>query len=109
MKISFDQINENIVPNFKGGEKSFATKAFDDGVNKIMKGRLIPGASIGMHTHQGNCEIIFVLEGSGKMLYDGGEERLNAGDCHYCPENHTHSFVNDGDCDLVFYAVVPKQ
>ena len=67
------------------------------------------GASIGMHTHHGNCEIIFVLEGSGKMLYDGGEERLNAGDCHYCPENHTHSFVNDGDCDLVFYAVVPKQ
>ena len=53
--------------------------------------------------------MIYVLEGSGKMLYDGGEERLSAGDFHYCPEGHEHSFINDGDRDLVFIAVVPAQ
>ena len=34
---------------------------------------------------------------------------LSAGDFHYCPEGHEHSFINDGDSDLVFIAVVPAQ
>lgn len=102
-------IKESLAPNFKGGEKSFASRAFSDGKNKMMKGRLVPGASIGLHRHEGNCEMIYVLEGSGKMLYDGGEERLSAGDFHYCPDGHEHSFINDGDSDLVFIAVVPAQ
>ena len=91
MRIVFDDIKESLAPNFKGGEKSFASRAFSDGKNKMMKGRLVPGASIGLHRHEGNCEMIYVLEGSGKMLYDGGEERLSAGDFHYCPEGHEHS------------------
>lgn len=85
MRIVFDDIKESLAPNFKGGEKSFASRAYSDGKNKMMKGRLVPGASIGLHRHEGNCEMIYVLEGSGKMLYDGGEERLSAGDFHYCP------------------------
>ena len=82
MRIVFDDIKESLAPNFKGGEKSFASRAYSDGKNKMMKGRLVPGASIGLHRHEGNCEMIYVLEGSGKMLYDGGEERLSAGDFH---------------------------
>lgn len=109
MRIVIDDIKESLAPNFKGGEKSFASRAYSDGKNKMMKGRLMPGASIGLHRHEGNCEMIYVLEGSGKMLYDGGEERLSAGDFHYCPEGHEHSFINDGDRDLVFIAVVPAQ
>lgn len=93
----------------RAARKSFASRAYSDGKNKMMKGRLVPGASIGLHRHEGNCEMIYVLEGSGKMLYDGGEERLSAGDFHYCPDGHEHSFINDGDSDLVFIAVVPAQ
>ena len=89
MRIVFDDIKESLATNFKGGEKSFASRAFSDGKNKMMKGRLVPGASIGMHRHEGNCEMIYVLEGSGKMLYDGGEERLSAGDFHYCPDGQS--------------------
>ena len=40
MRIVFDDIKESLAPNFKGGEKSFASKAFSDGKNKMMKGRL---------------------------------------------------------------------
>ena len=101
MRIVFDDIKESLAPNFKGGEKSFASRVYSDGKNKMMKGRLVPGASIGLHRHEGNCEMIYVLE--------GGEERLSAGDFHYCPEGHEHSFINDGDSDLVFIAVVPAQ
>ena len=40
--------------------------------------------------------------------YDGGVETLAAGDCHYCPEHHTHRLINDSSEDLNFFAVVPQ-
>lgn len=109
MMINFNEMEEKRLPNFKGGEKMFCPKMFDDGKNKIMLGRLEPGASIGLHTHENDCEIVYFLEGQGKMLYDGGEERVSAGLCHYCPKGHTHSLINDSDADLIFFAVVPAQ
>ncbi len=108
MKIELTQMEEKKIPEFKGGEKAFATRMFDDGSAKIMRGRLEPGASIGLHKHEGNSEIIFVLQGEGTMLYDGEIEVLRPGDAHYCPEGHTHSFLNKGVEDLVFYACVPE-
>ncbi len=110
MVIDFSKMNEEAFPQFKGGEKETMAKMFlDDGGNRIMHGRLVPGASIGMHTHDVNCEIVFVLSGSGKALYDDGEERIFAGCCHYCPKGHSHSLINDGDEDLVFWAAIPMQ
>ena len=79
----------------------------DPGV-KIMRGRLEHGASIGLHTHEGNSEIVFILEGKGKMLCDGRYEELSAGSCTYCPEGHEHSLINDSMGDLIFFAVVPE-
>ena len=68
-----------------------------------------PGASIGLHTHQGNSEIIYILSGAGKVLCDGAYEPLSAGSCHYCPKGHAHSLINDSDGELAFFAVVPEQ
>lgn len=109
MIIKFNEMEETVIPNFKGGEKSFCAKMVFDGVNRIMMGRLESGASIGLHTHETSSEIIFVLEGRGKVLYDGEYEAVMAGDCHYCLKGHTHSLINDSDADLIFYAVVPEQ
>lgn len=108
MKIEFAKMEEKLLPNFKGGEKHLGMRMFDDGACKIMRGRLEPGASIGLHTHEGNSEIIYILEGSGKVEYDAGVETLAAGDCHYCPEHHTHRLINDSSEDLTFFAVVPQ-
>ena len=112
MLISFDEIAERENPHFKGGEKSFFARMFADENVKIMKGRLEPGASIGLHTHEGNSEIVYVLGGTGKMLYkaepfrDAVSEPLSEGSCTYCPMGHAHSLINDGDEDLTFLAVV---
>ncbi len=108
MIIDFEKIPEQRLPNFKGGEKHFNMRAYDDGCNKIMLDRLEPGASIGLHTHEGSSEIIFILSGKGKVLYDGSFETVEAGQCHYCPMGHEHSLMNDSDDDLIFYAVVPQ-
>ena len=109
MIINFNEIEEVVYPNFRGGEKEFATRTFNDNVNKILHAKLIPGASIGLHVHETNSEIIYILSGSGKMLTDGVSEVLSAGSCNYCPKGHAHSMINDGDEDLVFFAVVPEQ
>ncbi len=110
MKIDFKTIPEKTVPEFLGGEKEFNVKTFiDENGNKIMRGCLIPGSSIGMHRHEANCEILYVLSGEGKMLTDDGEERLKAGDCTYCPKGCAHSFVNDGTEDIIFFATVVRQ
>ena len=84
-------------------------RMYTDELTKIMRGTLEPGASIGMHTHETNSEMIYILSGNGKVLYDNGEESLSAGDCHYCPKGHAHSLMNDGEENLVFFAVVPEQ
>ena len=105
-----------VLPNFKGGEKEFAANMFFDGTNRIFKGRLIPGATIGMHTHDDSCEVIFILDGKGTIVErEPGSETetvspVSEGDCLYCPKGHSHSLQNTADeGDLIFYAVVPKQ
>ena len=107
----FDIINEEyaVYPNFKGGKKYFSAKMHDDELNRFMQGMLVPGATIGEHTHEGNSEIIYFLSGRGYVIYDGEKIPVSAGQCHYCPKGHTHSLVNDSDEELVFFAVVPNQ
>jgi len=109
MKIDFNEIHETANPNFKGGEKEFNVRMFNDGLNKIMKGRLVPGASIGLHPHECNSEIMFITKGRGYVLYDGEKLAIQAGETHYCPKGHSHSLVNDSGSDLEFSAVVPEQ
>lgn len=109
MKIDFQNMIADRIPNFKGGEGEFIAKIQSDGMNKVICGMLEPGSTIGYHTHDTNSEIIYILSGTGKCLYDDGEEALAAGDCHYCPKGHSHSLINNSNGNLVFFAVVPEQ
>lgn len=109
MIIDFNNEQATVIPNFKGGEKSISAKMYFDGVNRILHGVLESGATIGLHTHETNSEIIYFLSGKGKVLYDGEYETVEQGMCHYCPKGHSHSLINDSDNDLVFFAVVPEQ
>lgn len=109
MEIDFNSIEEQVTPSFKGGSKEFAVRMFNDGLNKIMKGRLIPGASIGMHAHEDSSEVMFITRGRGSVICDGERTALSQGDVHYCPKGHNHSLINDSDDVLEFSAVVPKQ
>lgn len=109
MLIEFDKMEPQIIPHMRGGEKEVRARMYTDPQNKIMRGRLIPGASIGMHTHETSSEIIYILSGKGKILYDGGCEPLEPGSCHYCPKGHAHSLINDQEeGNLEFFAVVPE-
>lgn len=106
----------SVLPQFKGGEKELRANMFFDGTNRAFRGTLVPGATIGMHTHEDSCEMIFILSGIGSIVEKTpGTDQVtvqpvSAGDCLYCPKGHSHSLQNlDGSEDLVFYAAVAMQ
>ena len=109
MIIDLKNQQAEVFQNFKGGEKSLCAKMYSDDKNRIIHGVLESGATIGIHTHETNSEVIYILKGRGKVLIDGEYESVEAGVCHYCPKGHTHSLINDSTEDLVFLAVVPEQ
>jgi len=109
MVYNFDETKEKALPNFKGGEKEFHVKMITEGNNKIMSGRLMPGASIGLHTHVTDCEVIFITKGSGKVIDDGKEYPVKPGNAMFCPKDHSHTLINDSMEDLCFFATVIEQ
>ncbi len=104
MIIDFLTMNEEAKPNFKGGEKEYNVKMF----NKVMRGRLVPGASIGYHTHTEDQEVIYILEGEGSLVDSEGNviSKVLPGQATLCPKGESHSLVNKSDKDLLFFAVV---
>ena len=108
MIIDLKGMETTVLPNFKDGEKEYKAKMYFDGTTRIMHGTLEQGASIGYHKHETNSEIMFFVAGKGKVLFDDGVEYVEAGQCHFCPKGHSHSLINEGPEDLVFYATVPE-
>lgn len=109
MILDFKNTEPTYIPNFKGGEKYISAKMHYDSKNRILHGTLVPGATIGLHKHETNSEIIYILSGKGKVQYDGEEFEISEGMVHYCQKGHTHSLINNSENDLVFFAVVPEQ
>lgn len=110
MVIDFNQIEEVANPRFKGGEGDTLFRTFYDGKNKIMRGRLDIGCSIGYHIHEVNSEIIYIISGEAICITDEGQESLSAGMSQYCPKGHGHGLVNASTSEpLIFFAVVTGQ
>ena len=109
MTIDFPMMPEEAMEHFKGGEGTTYARMFFDGQNRIMKARLPVGASIGMHTHEANSEIMYILSGEARVIMDGQEERVCPGQSHYCPKGHTHTTLSAGSEDLVMICVVAEQ
>ncbi|MBR1784520.1 MAG: cupin domain-containing protein [Bacteroidales bacterium] len=109
MIIDFNTIAETATPHFKGGEGVTHSRTHADGNGKIMLGRLEPGCNIGYHTHTTSSETILITSGQARCLYDDGEETLTAGQCHYCPQGHSHSLINASPTEpLLYFAVVAE-
>lgn len=108
MLLNFDTMQAKTVANMRGGEKSVTTAAYADDKIRIARGTLIPGASIGLHPHEGSLEVIYILSGEGRIECDGEIERVRPGLAHYCADGSSHTFINDGEEDIVYFAVIPQ-
>lgn len=70
MVIDFQNMEEKPVEGFKGGVGITNLKKFENELGKIILGRLEPGASIGLHTHETNSEAIYIVSGTADFIYD---------------------------------------
>ena len=109
MILDWTNIPEQAMPNFKGGEGVAWVRMFNDGLNRILMLRILPGSSVGMHTHETNSEIMHVLSGTARVIMDGETLIIPAGQTHYCPKGHTHTTMCEGTEELRIMAVVPEQ
>ena len=76
MILDLQHISETPMHNFKGGDGMVYTRMYSDDLNRIMLARITPGSSIGMHTHETNSEIVYVLSGTARIMMDGKEEEI---------------------------------
>ena len=90
-------------------EPAVAFRIFKDDLNKVMRVRMTPHSSVGQHSHETDSEIILVLKGNGKVIFDGQELPIHEGQVHYCPKGHSHTIINDTEEELHLCCVVPQQ
>lgn len=108
MLIDFEELPRTVNERFKGGEGKVNIRAFADDNARIMKVTIEPNSSIGLHKHEDNSEIVFIVSGRGRMVTDGAAEELRAGMCSYCPRGSEHTLINAGEDELVLFAVIPQ-
>jgi len=78
------------------GAQNFAMRMFE----------LQPGGHTPLHVHPHEHEV-FILEGSGVLVYEGAEHRLEPGYVVFVPPEKEHRFRNTGDSVLKFLCLIP--
>jgi quercetin dioxygenase-like cupin family protein len=66
-----------------------------------------PGGHTPLHRHAWEHEV-FIIEGSGKIVLEGREERLVPGDAVFVEPEELHEFANDQSTNMRLICVIPK-
>ena len=109
MVINFNDIAVTKLEQFKGGTGTVAANMYTDSLIKIMHMKLEKGVSIGYHTHDTSCEVVYILSGRATVNYEGSIEYALPGQTAYCPKGHSHCISNEDEEPLEFLAIVPEQ
>ena len=67
--------------------------------------RLYRGQATRGHSHAGQEEVYFFVQGTGRMQVDQEEFLVNAGDIVLIPDGAFHRVINDGEMHLLFNCV----
>ncbi len=101
-----------LCPNLKNGEGNTILEGFKPAQGLPTHYRLFaeilldPGCSIGEHTHNGESEIYYVLEGIGELDDNGVIRTIHPGDCVLCYDGESHALKNNTDTPLRILASV---
>ena len=66
--IRFEEVETKMLHEFRGGTGIAQMTMVVDENNKIIRGRLEKGCSIGEHAHETDSEIIYVLSGEARFV-----------------------------------------
>lgn len=108
MKIDINDIEKVKVDSLRGGEGFVYLQKVPTLVNMKMYAKItIPmGSSIGVHTHQEDEEVIYVLKNKGILIIDNKEYEISEGMISLCKKGRNHSIKNIFPEDLELLAVV---
>lgn len=67
--------------------------------------KLYRGQSTRGHSHEGQEEVYFFVQGTGIMIVDEEKFRVSTGDVILIPDGAFHRVINDGEMNLVFNCV----
>lgn len=67
--------------------------------------KLYRGQSTRGHSHDGQEEVYFFVQGTGIMIVDEEHFRINSGDIILVPDGAFHRVINDGEMHLIFNCV----
>ena len=76
------------------------------------KGRLFahnkikPNSSIGLHQHNGDFEVFYILKGEGIVDDNGSKAPVKAGDVILTGNGESHGLENTGRSDLEYIALI---
>lgn len=110
MKININNVEKVEVKNLRGGEGSVYLQKCLPLVHMKMYAKItIPqGSSIGIHTHEEDEEVIYVLKNKGILTIDGKESEITEGMISLCKKGRNHSIKNIYKEDLELLAVVTE-
>lgn len=98
--------------NFKDGTGITKIQRFLNPDEFYGKGRMFaqfslePGASIGVHTHEGEQEVYFITQGAGEYSDNGEIYAANVGDVLICKDGGAHGIKNNGSETLKYIALI---
>lgn len=68
-----------------------------------------PGRTIGVHTHDTNAEVYYVLEGEIEVNQNGELHTVKAGDVVFTADGESHSVANNTDQPAKMLAIIFPQ
>ena len=91
--------------NSHGGEGEYFVRTLLEGITESMIEyvrdlTLSPGASIGVHLHESDEELYFIISGTGMMAVDGEERQVSPGSAVLTQAGSRHGLKNTGDDEL---------
>jgi quercetin dioxygenase-like cupin family protein len=78
------------------GAENFAMRLFE----------MDAGGNSPFHSHSWEHEV-FILEGEGLAVGEGGERKFRAGDVLFIPPNEKHQLKNNGEKTVKFLCLIP--
>ncbi|MCD7837648.1 MAG: cupin domain-containing protein [Clostridiales bacterium] len=110
-----EQMRHAVIENMRGGEGAIhlehvlENSETGDRTGLCSVCTVEPGCSIGLHTHDTNAEIYYMLEGQLELNQNGKICTIQAGDVVFTADGESHSVANRGDQAAKLLAVIFPQ
>ena len=108
-----DTIENEKLENSHGGKGKYEVRTlfdsgFDSSMSYIREVVLHSGSTIGIHPHEGDEEIYYVISGEGEMIVDDETRPVKPGDTVLTKSGSRHGLINTSNQDLKIFVVCAR-